>query len=64
VGRQQVTVVAGAYFLRASLPVNVRTEGNGGQTPRLGRINIKAAPTTASLHRRRLRGLPADPDRQ
>jgi serine/threonine-protein kinase len=50
VGRQLVTVVAGAYFVRASLPVNVRVEAVAGvEAPRLGRINIKASPDNCQV---------------
>ena len=50
VGRQLVTVVSGAYFLRASLPVSVRAEATGGvEAPRLGRINIKASPDNCQV---------------
>jgi serine/threonine protein kinase len=50
VGRQLVTLVSSAYFLRASLPVNVRVEGPSGlEAPRLGRISIKARPDNCQV---------------
>jgi serine/threonine protein kinase len=49
-GRQILNVVAAPYFLRASLPVNVRTEAVSGiEAPRLGRINIKASPDNCQV---------------
>jgi hypothetical protein len=50
VGRQTVTLVSGAYFLRSSLPVTVRGEGVAGvEAPRLGRIHIKASPDNCQV---------------
>jgi predicted Ser/Thr protein kinase len=50
VGRQLITLFSGPYFLRASLPVNVRAEAMGGvEAPRLGRINIKASPDNCQV---------------
>ena len=50
VGRQMVTLVSSAYFLRANLPVNVRAEAPSGlEAPRLGRVSIKARPDNCQV---------------
>jgi hypothetical protein len=50
VGRQVLTLVSGAHFLRANVAVNVRPETVGGvEAPRLGRINIKASPDNCEV---------------
>jgi len=50
VGRQTVTLVSRAYFLRSSLPVTVRGEAvSGVEAPRLGRISIKASPDNCQV---------------
>ena len=49
-GRQQLTLVSGAYFLRTNVPVNVRPESVGGvAAPALGKINIKASPDNCQV---------------
>ena len=49
-GRQLVTLVSSAYFLRATLPVTVRADAMGGvEAPRLGKINIKASPDNCQV---------------
>jgi len=50
VGRQVVTLVAVPYFMRSSVAVNVREDGVAGvETPRLGKINIKASPDNCEV---------------
>jgi len=49
-GRQVLTLVAAPYFLRSSVAVNVKAEGVAGvETPRLGRLNIKANPDNCQV---------------
>jgi predicted Ser/Thr protein kinase len=49
-GRQVLTLVAAPYFLRSSVTVNVKVEGVAGvETPRLGRLNIKANPDNCEV---------------
>jgi len=50
VGRQVLTLLAAPYFLRSSVAVNVKAEGVAGvETPRLGRLNIKASPDNCEV---------------
>jgi predicted Ser/Thr protein kinase len=50
VGRQVLTLVAPPYFLRSNVAVNVKAEGVAGvETPRLGKINIKASPDNCEV---------------
>jgi hypothetical protein len=50
VGRQVLTLLAAPYFLRSSVAVNVKAEGVAGvETPRLGKINIKASPDNCEV---------------
>jgi serine/threonine-protein kinase len=50
VGRQVLTLLAAPYFLRTSVAVNVKETGVAGvETPRLGRINIKASPDNCQV---------------
>jgi serine/threonine protein kinase len=49
-GRQVLTLVAAPYFLRSSVAVNVKEAGVAGvETPRLGRLNIKASPDNCEV---------------
>jgi serine/threonine-protein kinase len=49
-GRQIITLVAAPYFLRSTVAVNVKPEGVAGvETPRLGKINIKANPDNCQV---------------